>query len=326
MTTNPPKPEVKLLYNGKDCTNDFSKYLNSVTYREFEDNEADELVLSLNNNDGYFTDLWYPSKGDKLTCSIIYGNDIFDCGTLTIDENSFNFGTGGDTLEIKAVSTPKEVPIKTKKVKNHTGKTLVAIAKDIGKKQGFSVTGKEGFIKVGNVVQKNESDLTFLKRISKEYGYTFNIKNKLLTFTNKSDLWTNGSILTIGKTDIRSLSLEDSFTNVYGKVKVQYMDLKKKKLMTYTAVGNPNISDERIIYKRCSSLEEAKKVANAALNNNDHEITGRIELKVPLNNFIAGVNINLTGIGKFEGKYHIKSADRNVTKSGYTVTGEIVKC
>lgn len=79
-----PKPTVKLLYNGKDCTKDFSKYLNCLTFQDFEDEQSDELTITLNNADGYFSDLWYPEKGDKLTCDILFNGDTFNCGTFFI--------------------------------------------------------------------------------------------------------------------------------------------------------------------------------------------------------------------------------------------------
>lgn len=324
--SKPEKPTVKLLYNNKDCTEDFSKYLNSVTYREFEENESDELGLTLNDNDGYFADLWYPEKGDKLTCTIIYGTDVYDCGTFTIDENSFSFTTSGDTLEIKAQTTPKTKPVRTKKTVNYTGKTLVAIAREIGERQGFKVVGSEGFINVGKIVQKNETDLEFLRRVASEYGYIFNIKDGLLTFTSKSALYNSDSLFTLNKTDLRSLRLTDSLTQVYGSVRVSYYDLKTKKVVTYTAKGNKDITEERIIHKRYSSFEEAKIAADAALKNLSREVKGRIELKMPNNLFMPGVNFDLTGIGRFEGQYHIASSERRVTPDGYTITGEIVKC
>jgi len=323
--SKPEKPTVKLLYNNKDCTEDFSKYLNSVTFREFEENESDELSLILNDNDGYFADLWYPEKGDKLTCTILYGTDVYDCGTFTIDENSFSFTTSGDTLEIKAQTTPKTKPVRTKKTINYTGKTLVAIAREIGERQGFKVVGSEGFINVGKIVQKNETDLEFLRRVASEYGYIFNIKDGLLIFTSKSTLYNSDSLFALDKTDLRSLKLTDSLTQVFGSVKVSYYDLKTKKVVTYTAKGNKDITEERIIHKRYSSFEEAKIAADAALKNLSREVKGRIELKMPEKLFMPGVNLDLTGIGKFEGQYHITSSERRVTPNGYTITGEIRK-
>jgi len=326
MTNQIPKPVVKLLYNGKDCTSDFSKYLNSVEFNEFENEQSDELNLKLNNNDGYFADLWYPQKGDKLTCDIIYGADTFNCGVFTIDENNFDFAISGDSVEIKALAASTNFSVRTNKVKNHSGKTLTQIANEIGKSYGFTVLGTEGNVRVGTIIQKNESDISFLSRIAREYGFVFNIKNGYLTFINVEELENSESLFTLTKEDICSLSLTDTVTKIYGKAKVQYFDLKTKSLKSYTAVGNTEITDTITLYKRCSSLKEAEIYAKSALKNSAREITGRLAPKIPVNYFMAGVNFNITGIGKFEGMYHIKSQTRHIDSSGYRINGEIVKC
>ncbi len=341
-TTKPPKPTVTLTYNGTDCTKDFSKYLNSLTFNEFEDEQSDELSLTLNNNDGYFTDLWYPEKGDKLTCSINYGADTFECGTFTIDENSFDFSVSGDSVEIKALATSANFSVRTQKIKNRSGKTLTQIANEIGTSYGFKVLGEEGNVRIGTIVQKNESDIAFLKRIAREYGFIFNIKdcgagaggvdgtggtaNGYLTFINVEELENQDSLFTLSKTDLTHFSVTDTVTKIYGKCRVQYFDLKTKSLKSYTAVGNTEITDTLNLYKRCDSLENAQKYAQSALKNSYREIKGRIEIAKPINNFMAGVNFDLTGVGKFEGKYHIKSQSRRIDNSGYKTEGNIIKC
>lgn len=336
-----PKPQVNLLYNGKDCTKDFSKYLNCLTFQDFEDEQSDELTITLNNADGYFSDLWYPEKGDKLTCDILFNGDTFNCGTFTIDENSFNYGINGDSLEIKALATSANFSVRTNKVKNHTGKSLIQIANEIGKSYGFTVLGDEGNLKVGSIIQKNESDIAFLKRIAKQYGYIFNIKDNYLTFIKLDELETSQALFTLLKEDLKSCNLNDTITKIYGKAKIQYLDRTTKTVKTYTAIGNTEITDTLNIYDKCGSLEEAQKKANAALKNGSKEITGTLELSLPVQNrlktkdenakkpelgFVAGANFNLTGLGKFEGKYHIKSSKRTINTSGYSITGEISKC
>jgi len=323
--TQIPKPTVKLLYNGKDCTSDFSKYLNQLTFQDFEDEQSDEITLNLNNHDGYFSELWYPNKGDKLTCTIIYGTDIFECGTLTIDNNHFDYGISGDFVEIKALATSTNQPVRSNKVRNWSGKTLNTVASEMGKSHGFKVLGAED-TNIGTIVQKNEADLTFLKRISREFGYIFNLKDNLLTFIKVDELINQESLFTLQKTDINNLSLDDTIAKMYGKVKVSYLNSKTKRLQTYTAEGSGQISDTYTIHKRFNSLKEAEIAAKAALKMSHKEVKGSISPKLPINNFIAGVNFDIVGIGKHLGKYHIISSKRTVSASGYKVEGEMEKC
>ena len=347
------KPIVKLLYNGKDCTSDFSKYLKSLSFQDFEDEQSDELNITLNDNDGFFADLWYPDKGDKLNCSIDFDGETFDCGACTIDENSFDFSVSGDTVQIKALSTSTNYSVRTSKIKNHSGKTLRQIANEAGASYGFKVLGSGGEERIGSIVQKNESDIAFLKRIAKMYGYIFNIKDGALTFIKLDEIEAQEPLFTIDKTDCSRISLNDSVTKLYGKCRVQYFDSASKSLKTYTAAGNTELTDTLNIYKKCHSLEEAQRIAAACLKNGSKEITGSIELSLPLKNrtpsrpsdtlplgegenykqyyspvsyFCAGINFNLTGIGKFEGMYHIKSSTRTIDSNGLKIKGDITKC
>ena len=346
ITNKPPKPTVTLLYNGKDCSEDFSRYLCSLSFQDFEDEQSDELSITLNDNDGCFSDIWAPKKGDTISAAISFGADTFDCGTCTIDDINFNFSTSGDSLEIKALATSTNFSVRSNKYKNHTGKTLIQIANEIGKSYGFSVLGDEGNLKVGTIIQKNESDIAFLKRISKAYGYIFNIKDGYLTFIKVEELENQEPLFLIEKEDTNSIRLKDSNTKIYGKCKISYLDSKTKSLKTYTAVGNTEITDTLTIYEKCGSLEEAQKRAAYALKNSQKEVTGSISIALPIKaknpnqnetdsekkilnpvvSFIAGVNFSLTGIGKFEGKYHIKSSKRTVDSSGLKLEGDIIKC
>lgn len=327
VKNKPIKPVIKVLYNGKDASVDFSKYLASFTFKEFEDEQSDEINILLNNNDGYFTDLWYPEKQDKLAVTIEYGADIFELGTFTIDENSFDFSTAGDMVTIKALATSINFSVRTQKIKNWSGYTLNKIADEIGKNYGFKVLGNQGNVGVGTIVQKNESDIAFLKRISKLYGYIFNIKDGYLTFISSDELEGSEALINLSKsTDIESLNLTDTTAKIYGKCQIQYMDLKTKTIKSYTATVNDKTSDTLHIYKRCASFEEAQRIALYALKNSAREVFGNVVLSKPNKSFMAGINCNITGIGKFEGKFHVKSHTIKIDTNGFKQEGEIIRC
>jgi len=330
-----PKPSVKLLYNGKDCSKDISKYLNSLSFIDYEDEQSDELNITLNDSDSYFANLWYPEKGDKLTCSIDFGGENFDCGTLTIDENTFDFDISGDTVQVKALGTSINFPVRTNNVINHSGKSFKQIASSFASKYGFKVLGSLSSDTAGFIVQKNESDISFLKRLAKMYGYIFNIKDNALTFIKLDEITEQKPLFTLNKTDLKNVNLTDSTAKMYGKCRVQYFDAQSKTLKTYTAEGNTQLSDTLNIYRKCSGVEEAEQIALSCLKDGSKEITGGIELSIPLKRletyspvvyFTAGINFNLTGTGKFEGMYHIKSSKRTLDSTGLKITGDIQKC
>ena len=66
--------------------------------------------------------------------------------------------------------------------------------------------------------------------------------------------------------------------------------------------------------------------ANAALGTADTKIEGTLDF-VGNPYLIAGLNIELKGVGHFSGKYHIKQARHRFDRaSGYTTSCEVESC
>ena len=321
------KIKIDLKYNKYNVTKDFSKYLQSITYTDYEEESSDELSVQLRDNEKLFQNVWYPEKGAKLTCVLGFTNsrEQLNCGTFTIDENSFNFSSSGDTLDIKALAATTNTPLRTGQTTYYEKTTLVKIAQKIGEKHGFKVIGSEGNISIDRVNQVGENDLAFLKRISQNYGYVFKLTDGLLTFIKKEELTNSDVLFTLTKNDIKDLSLQDASTKVYKACSVKYYNPKTKKLCSYTATRDKG-TDTLKITQKCTSKEQAIKIANARLKSGSQEITGSITLKEANCNFYAGVNFSISGFGNFDGIYHIKQSTHSVSNDGWEVSGEIIKC
>lgn len=327
METTVKEIEILLKYNNHDVTKDFSKYLQSVTYTDYEEEQSDELTLELKDNDKKFQNNWWLDKGSKLSFKAgLKGTKTqVNFGTFTTDEPEMTFSTSGDNLSVKALAATSNSPVRTTNTRYFNNKTLVQIAKYFGNIYGFKVVGEQGNVNVGRVNQVNESDLAFLRRISKIYGYVFKLTDGLLTFT-KIDTLTNSDVLfTLNKEDISELRLTDSNTKVYKSCRVQYFNPKTKKLVSYTASRNSG-TDTLKLNLKCRSKDEAKRVAEANLKSGSKEIKGSITLKDINTLFFAGVNFSIKGFGRFDGKYHIKSATHNISDGNWQVSGEIEKC
>lgn len=319
------KPFYELKYNGHNVSLDFSKYLQEITYTDYEKDQSDELTIKLKDNDKKFQNDWYLEKGAKLSCKFGFENgEILNAGTFTIDEATFDFDTSGDTVEVKALATTINSPLRTKNSRYFEG-TLKKIANDFGQIHSFKVAGDDVNFNVGRQHQFNETDLHFLARISNQYGYIFKITDGLLTFT-KSDLLTSAdSVLTLLKTDIKSLSLTDTQAKIYKACTVQYFNPKTKKLCSYTE-KRTNGTDTLKLNLKANNKQEAIRMAKAGLANGSKEITGSITLKKPSSLFVAGVNFTINGFGRFDGKYHVVSANHSFSDSGWQTSGSIEKC
>lgn len=319
--------EISLTYNNHDVTEDFSKYLQSVTYTDYEEEQSDELIFQLKDNDELFQNNWWLDKGSKLSfkAGLKDTQTQVNFGTFTTDEAEMTFSTTGDFLSIKALAATSNSPVRTSNTRYFENKTLVQIAKYFGNIYGFKVVGSQGHVNVGRVNQVNESDLAFLKRISKTYGYIFKLTDGLLTFTAIDTLTNSDVLFILNKEDIAELRLTDTNTKVYKSCQVKYFNPKTKKLISYTASRNTGVDTLKLNIK-CSSKDEAKRVAEANLKNGSKEIKGTITLKDINTLFFAGVNFEIKGFGRFDGKYHIKSAIHNISNGQWQIMGEIEKC
>lgn len=60
------RPTFKLEYNKKYITKDFSKYVLSINYTDFEHGQSDEIEIVFKDSEKLWQSAWIPSKGDSL--------------------------------------------------------------------------------------------------------------------------------------------------------------------------------------------------------------------------------------------------------------------
>lgn len=326
-TAKPVKnPQVIILYNKEDITKNISSYIQSVTYTDYEKDQSDELSITLNDYDGYFQNDWYPEKGDKISAQIGYeGEKLLDCGVFTIDEPELDISTEGDTFVIRALAASINQKIRERTHNSYVNKTLVDIAKQIGKKHGYVVKGSAGFIKIPYAVQCNETDLAFLKRLASSYGYIFKLTDTVITFIPVENLENSKSILKISRADIEQASLRDTATKTYSACSAKYLNPKTGKLVTYTARSNKTgIKKETLkLDGRYATKAQAKAATEAALRRGSKAVTGNIDFKSGQINAIAGVNLEAELKNRFSGKYHITQSTHTVTQEDYKTSIEV---
>lgn len=319
-------PIFELFYEKKNITKDVSPYVTSVEYTDVEHGESDELSISFEDSEKLWQGSWIPSKGDSLRCYLGYADEkLLNCGIFEIDE--IEYDTPPDVLTVKALATGIKKPLRQKNSKGYENKTLKQIAKEIADKYGYTLIGNIADVKVDRITQNKERDLTFLSKLAEQYGYIFKIAENNLVFYDVQKLKGAKSTQIFYKTDLSHINLREKTSQKYKSVQVSYYDPKKKRTVKASATNKNVVKGDTLkLNVRCSDKKQAILKANAALNNADDKIEGSIEL-IGNPYLIAGINIELKGIGHFSGKYHIKQAnhilDRN---SGYRTTCEVVSC
>lgn len=320
------KPQIIIIYNKKNVTEDLSKYVKSVTYTDYEKDQSDELEIILKDDLDFFKGSWRPVKGDKIEAKLGYfGEKLLNCGIFTVDEAEMQDMDDGSTFVIRALAASINNKVRERCTKAYDNKTLIDIARIIGKKHGFTVGGSEGFLKLSRVSQCNESDLAFLARISREYGYIFKLTDDVLTFTKIEALDSAEPLSILSKKDISNITLTDSSTKTYNACSVKYVNPKTGKLTTFTYKSNKkDVKTETLkLNVTCSSKSQAEARAKAGLRNGSKTVSGNVELKYGNPFFIAGANFTLTDYKSFNGKYHIIQSTHTVTPESYNSSGEV---
>lgn len=319
-------PIFELFYDKKNITNDVSPYVTSIEYTDVEHGESDELTISFEDSEKLWQGAWIPSKGDCLRAYIGYeAEKLLNCGVFEIDE--LEYDTPPDVVTVKGLATGIKKPLRQKNSVGYENKTLKQIAKEIADKHELSLVGEIADIRVDRITQNQERDLTFLTKLAEQYGYIFKIAENNLVFYDVSKLKGAKSTQIFYKTDLSHINLREKTSQKYKAVQVSYFDPKKKKTVKASA-RNESVQkgDTLKITARCSDRKQAIIKAKAALSTADTKIEGSIEL--PGNPYlIAGLNIEIKGIGHFSGKYHIKQARHIIDRaSGYKTYCEVESC
>ncbi|EAS5670204.1 late control D family protein, partial [Salmonella enterica] len=113
-------------------------------------------------------------------------------------------------------------------------------------------------------------------------------------------------------------------SDLYKSCTCKYRVPKKRKSLAYTW-EDPSVEEgaNLKIRKLVANLDEAKRKAKAALRlKNRYQNTGSLVLPGDTR-FIAGVTLNLSGFGKFSGKYLVSKATHAISSGGYTTSIEL---
>ena len=326
------RPDFALSYEGKDITADIAPYLLSLNYTDFLEGQSDELQVEFEDTDGRWLRGWYPEQGDRLALKL---GDQFTgqvaLGSFEIAE--IEYSAPPSVVSLKALAAGITKANRTLQPKPYNNTTLAGIVRQVAKRLKLKVTGTVSDIKIKSVMQYQERDVEFLSRLAKMYGHVFKIKGDTLVFDAKAGLAEREEAAVLLPEDIQTVRLRDLIKGVPQKAVVRAYSPKKKKTVVSTRKAKPRRKKAKraatadtlkIIPNRGESLYQAGARADAALADaqmeqcaGDITLTGNALL-------VAGQTVRLKDFGKFSGKYLVKQARHEFSRSsGYTTELEI---
>ncbi|EFT4506943.1 phage protein D [Salmonella enterica subsp. enterica serovar Stanley] len=338
MTAPVPQPAYRLVYNRKDITHDVSVYVTSVSYTDRLSGESDEIQVDLEDSEGRWRDAWYPGKGDTLTLQMGYaGEPLRECGTFSIDE--IELSGPPDSVSLRGLATSVTVAMRTKVSRGFENTTLAAIAQRIAGKHRLQLQGQIEPLTLDRVTQYDETDLAFLKRLARDYGYLVKVTHTHVIFSSLDKLRDAPPTFTFTRPDISRYSLRDTINRIYKGAKHRSQNSRTKQVVTYQADGGESTTtvstatrgkntsaDTLTLSGRSGNQGTAARRTRAALNlKNQYQkaatlsMAGNIRLR-------AGHNVTLTGFGASDGKWLTGSVRHSMTRSGgYTMDVEVAR-
>ncbi|EDM3689386.1 phage protein D [Salmonella enterica subsp. enterica serovar Infantis] len=338
MTAPVPQPAYRLVYNRKDITHDVSVYVTSVSYTDKLSGESDEIQVDLEDSEGRWRDAWYPGKGDTLTLLMGYaGEPLRECGTFSIDE--IELSGPPDSVSLRGLATSVTVAMRTKVSRGFENTTLAAIAQRIAGKHHLQLQGQIEPLTLDRVTQYDETDLGFLKRLARDYGYLVKVTHTHVIFSSLDKLRDAASAFTLARCDVSRYSLRDTINRIYKGAKHRSQNSRTKKVVTYQANGGESASTVTVPFRlnntsadtltlsgRVGNRGAAEHRTRAALSlKNQYQkvatlsMAGNIRLR-------AGHNVTLTGFGAVDGKWLTGSVRHSMTRSGgYAMDVEVAR-
>jgi phage protein D len=329
------RAKLHLLYNSRDISEDISADLDSATWTDKSDKSADELSINLHNAHGKWSGDWLPAKGAKLTASIEVlnwgeegNNSTLPCGTFEIDQIEVSGGSSGSKATIKALSVPITSQARgSKKTKAWEVVKLSVIAAEIARNAGLSLFFElDEDPEYQREDQLEETDLNFLQGLCAEAGASLKVTHDKIVVFSREKREQEDSVLIVSPQMLSDYRFTSKSNKVYAGARVEYHDPETDEdyEFEYEEEGS-NLSGEDqnvrilVMNEEVKSLAEAERLAkNSLRDNNKFEVTGSFSCIGDVR-LVAGVNVQMAGFGRFDGKYVIDTATHTIG-AGYKVT------
>ena len=278
---------LKILYNGKDITQDIS--VSSCIHDMFACSQADTLLIKFNDAKKLW-DSWKPSKEDVI--SVSYG--IAKTGAMYI--NSVVPENGLMTL--RASSIPPTAMDKTDKSWENVH--LLQLAKEIASRHGLTFENHGVSDKVYSYVrQPNIPDFEFLQQRCNLESLAFVVYDKKLVLYDEAKLETAEPVKEVKINSDNDFSYSDSSQKGYGQVIVSNGSLTGN----YISKSGLTNALTQTISTAISGQAEADRFAQGLLRQANKNLTNGV-FKLPLmREFSAGsvMKIATEGVNTWNG-------------------------
>ncbi len=272
------------------------------------------------------------TKGMKIQAVIIRQNwngdgndDILECGQFALDQICASGPP--NVINIKATSLPYSSTIRQmKKSKSWESYFLSGIANEIAERNGMTCMYlSEMDPSYKRVEQYRSSDIEFLKKLCQDNGCSLKVSNNIIIVFDQEEYEKKKSVRTIQrgtKGGYIKYKLSTASNDRYASCRVSCVknDGAIIQATAYIDDYDKDSKDNQCleIKQTVASTEQALLLAEKMLRlHNKYEKTATFTFPGDTS-LLAGCVVELKKWGAFDGKYVIKQAKHQVSKSGYT--------
>lgn len=258
-------PAFRLTVNGKDIAKNISPRLSSLQLTDNRGLEADQLSLSLTDDDGL---LEIPPRGAVVELWLGWSDTgLVHKGSFTVDETEHS-GTP-DMLSIRARSADLRNGLKTKRERSWSTTTLGKVLRDVALGNGLTakIAGTLDSQTIHQLDQANESDANLLTRLGEDFDAVATVKAGCLVCMPAGGGKTVSGLslphITLTRRDGDQHRFLQADRNSYDGVRAYFYDVNSTKKQEAIAGGGENLKDLRHTY---SDRQSALRAARAELN------------------------------------------------------------
>jgi len=324
MNTRRAYPTI--FYNGTNIQSKIDEFLESVKYTDSASGESDSISITLGNWDDRWLNGWFPDKGatlsGKVTAENWYEQDedlSLDFGDFTLDDISFSGSP--DVMTMSGVSAPANDAFQsTQRTKTWENVTILQILTEISERYELGLVYHAEEIKISKLEQSNATDSAFLNTVCSDYGLSLKVYGDRIVVFDREQYKLLDTVATIDKGDMLSYSFKTGLAGTYTGGELVYTDTSGQKITAKAGSGT------RILKSNASATtaEEAKAKLLAAIYNANNEATTLSFSTIGNPMLTSGQTIDITGLGKADGKYYINKLEHSIG-SAYTTSFDCSK-
>ena len=323
---NASRAKLIVFVDGIDISEDTNAYIQSLSYTDNEADKADDLQLSMDDKDGVWLSWLEGAKGAEIRAMILQrsssgGDGILDCGTFQLD--TVDYSEPPSSVKMKGTSLPHTSSVRVEtRTKAWENISLSAIANEIADSHGLACMFESSFDPFyDRREQVQTSDIVFLQRLCKSAGISLKATDKIIVLFQQRDYEAKAPVIRIvrGQSNVLSAKFSTKTSDAtYSSCRVMYTDPQTEETIeaAFAAPGAAPGGQTLVVNEKVSNAGEAHSVARDRLRDKNKEeqkatfgLVGDVRL-------VAGVTVEVSGWGMFDGTYIIEKAGHSVS-GGY---------